>query len=1829
MLLRTPTARRGLAVATAAGVLATLIHAAAAPAAQAAPPPPTDAELAAEPTRHALTAEQFYFVLPDRFANGDPSNDTAGIPGGPLDHGHDPTDEGFYHGGDLRGLIENLDYIEGLGTTAIWMAPIFENKPVQGEGENASAGYHGYWITDFTRVDPHFGTNEELAELVGAAHERDIKVFFDVITNHTADVIHYDEGSYDYLSKGAFPYLDTEGRPFDDLDHAGADNGEFPELDVESFPYTPVTSDAEADVKVPDWLNDPTLYHNRGDSSFAGESSLYGDFYGLDDLFTARPEVVEGMVEIYRTWVEDFGIDGFRIDTVKHVNMEFWTRWAAAMKEHAASLGNEDFFMFGEVYSSDVAEKARYVTEGGLNATLDFAFQEATRSFASQGGSAKRLSALFDEDHRYTTADTNAQQSVTFLGNHDMGRIGHFLRADNPDADDAELLGRSRLAHELMFLSRGNPVIYYGDEQGFTGSGGDKAARATLFGSTTPLYLQDPQLGTDRTHAEDAYDTDHPLYRAIADLSSLTREHPALREGAQTERYAEDGAGVWAHTRTDADERVEYLVAANNAEAERTVTVPTDTPDAAFEVLYGEAAGPRAGVTADADGVVELTVPALSTVVLRADRPLPDPRVAPAIELTAPDTGAHGVVELSAAVTGGALNRVAFAAQVGDGDWEVLGVSDAPPHRVTHTVPTGTPEGTPLRYRAVAVDSSGATAATGAQTTAGSPPPEQAPRAVEREWAVVHYHRPDGNYDDWSLWAWGDLHESESFDEWPNGRPFIGRDAFGAFAWVRLAPNASEVGYLIVDKEGNKDTDTDRTIDLSATGEVWVEQGEPEALNEAPEGVYPPADESLAVLRYHRPDGDYDGWGVHVWTGAAQPTDWSRPIPASEVDSFGAVYEIPLAEGATSLSYIIHRGDEKDLPADQSLDLRAVGHEVWIVSGEETYLLPAAGAAPELNPGRARAHWIDAGTVVWPGAVPPGGSRQLLYHPEGSIALEDGALTDEGHWIRLIPTELTDEQRARFPHLADEPALRVDPRDADRIEEALRSQLLASERAANGALTRLTGVQIPGILDDLYAEGAVEADLGPTFPDAKSPGKSKGKGEDKGKKKGHRGDPLLSVWAPTAQRVALELDGNEKKLVPMTRDDATGVWSVKGKKNWYGKTYRYHVTVWAPEAGAVVTNKVTDPYSVGLTTDSEYSLIIDLNDPALAPQGWANRNVPEPVDLVDATIQEIHVRDFSVADARARNKGKYLAFTEHGSHGMQHLRRLAEAGTTHAHLLPTYDIGSVPERAADRREPDCDLAALPADSPEQQACVAEVRDRDAYNWGYDPVHFNVPEGSYATDPEGTARIVEYRRMVQGLHAAGLLVVNDVVYNHTFASGQDDKSILDRVVPGYYHRLLADGTVADSTCCPNTAPEHAMMGRLVVDSVVLWAEHYGIDGFRFDLMGHHPKQNLLDVREALDALTVEQHGVDGKSVILYGEGWNFGEVADNARFEQATQANMAGTGIATFSDRARDAVRGGGPFDEDPGVQGFASGLYSDPNGSPANGTQAEQRERLLNYQDLVKVGLTGNLADYSFTGSDGERVTGAEVDYNGSPAGYAAAPGEAVAYVDKHDNETLFDALAYKLPDRVSPADRARSQVVAQSTALFSQGPAFGQAGTDLLRSKSLDRNSYNSGDWFNAIHWDCRDGNGFGRGLPPAWDNEAKWPFAKSLLTHPNLTVGCAEIRAAGDAYRDLLRIRSGEDAFGLRTTEEVQEAVSFPLSGTDREIPGVIVMEVGDLAVVFNATPHRQHQHHASLVGKDYRLHPIQAEGTDEVVRSARFVSDQGNFEIPPRTTAVFTRR
>ncbi|MER7769727.1 pullulanase-type alpha-1,6-glucosidase [Kitasatospora sp. NPDC096140] len=1822
---RSPRRTGRTAVLLAVALTAATLGSAPAALGAAPPAPPSDAALAATAGRHDLTREQFYFVLPDRFADGDPANDTGGITGGRLDNGFDPADKGFYHGGDLAGLIRKLDYIQDLGTTAIWMAPIFKNKPVQGSGAEASAGYHGYWITDFTQVDPHFGTNDQLKELIAKAHARGIKVFFDVITNHTADVIDDAEQQHGYRSAGAYPTLDADGKPVDET--AVADAGApWPRITKDSFPYTPVfRNPADANAKTPSWLNDPSLYHNRGDSTFVGESATEGDFSGLDDLDTQNPRVVKGFEKVYQQWVKDAGVDGFRIDTVKHVDMAFWRQWAPALKDFAAKQGNKKFFMFGEVYSGDPAITSPYVTQGKLQATLDFPFQGAARSYVSQGGSAKALADVYGQDYRYTGADTDAYELPTFLGNHDMGRFGSFLLADNPGADEATLLKKDRLGTELQFLTRGQPVVYYGDEQGFTGAGGDKDARQDLFASKTPSYNSDRVLGGASGPA-DRYGQDGALYQGIAGLAKLRRDNPALADGAQIERYAADGAGVYAFSRIDAGQQVEYLVAVNNAAEAKTVTLDTFSAGTGFDRIY-PAAGEK--LTSGADRKVTVTVPALSSVVFKAAGRLAAVTAAPQISLQPPADGATGLVTVGAKVDGGGFDRVSFAAQIGNGPWQTLGTADTGKYAVTQDLGAVAP-GTVVRYKAVVQDSGGHLRSATASFTTGAPAPQPVPTAGARPYAVVHYNRPDGDYDGWNLYAWGDLADGEG-TQWPAGHAFTGRDAYGAFAYVRLKPGASDVGF-IVEKNGVKDVDADRHVDVGSTGEVWLKQGDPavRTANPGPTST-PPA--NTAVIHYNRADGDYDGWGLHDWTGAATPTDWGKPLTPARRDAFGAVFEVPLAPGATSLSYILHRGNDKDLPADQSLDFAVDGREVWILGGREGHLLPQNPAASsQVDLTGAKAQWIDARTVVVPAnygagddALAGGTSAQLVYDPAGGIKADKGVLTKPGQWLRLTPVKggLTDAQKAKYPHLAGYRAFTVDARDTARVPAALRSQLLFTEHLPSGAVLAGTGVQTPGVLDDLYAGRTGKVDFGPAY---------------------YNGKVALSLWAPTAQEVSVQVfdsaAGGTPKTLPLKLDDETGVWEVvRDKGELDGKYYLYQVKVWAPSVQQVVTNTVTDPYSVALSTDSERSLVADLDAKELKPAGWDDHARPQAVPPAQQQIQELHVRDFSVDDPTvpAAERGTYLAFTESQSAGMQHLRDLAKAGVTTIHLLPTFDIATIRENRADQKLPACDLKSLPADGPKQQECVAAVAADDAYNWGYDPLHYNVPEGSYATDPAGTARTVQFRQMVQAMHAAGLRVVLDVVYNHTAAAGQAEHSVLDRVVPGYYQRLDADGKVTTDSCCADTAPEHAMMNRLVVDSVTLWAREYKVDGFRFDLMGLDPKSTMLDVQAALRKMTPDSDGVDGKNVFLYGEGWNFGAVANNARFEQATQANMAGTGIATFDDRIRDAARGGNFMLDSAPQQGFASGLFTDPNGSPANGSPDQQKARLLHQMDQLKVGLTGNLAGYSFTDSSGKAVTGAQVDYNGSPTGYAAKPGEAVEYVDAHDNTDLFDALAYKLPTGTAPADRARMQALGLSLTALTQGAGFAQAGSDLLRSKSLDSNAYDSGDWFNAIHWDAADGNGWGRGLPPAADNKGMWPTAQSLLANPKLTVGAADIRATSAQYQEFLRIKQSSPLFSLPTLAAVQQRLSYPLSGTAGETPGVITLHLDGtglagaekgITVVFNATPTAQAQTVAALRGTGQALHPVQAGGADQVVKQSGFDAATGTFTVPGRTVAVFVQ-
>jgi alpha-amylase len=688
----------------------------------AAPPGNAGGRLAG---RHSLRApvtdETFYFVMADRFENGTTANDTGGSSSeDPLVHGFDPTHRGFFNGGDLQGLLERIDYIEDLGTTSIWLTPSFKNKAVQLE-DGPSAGYHGYWVTDFTQIDPHLGTNAELRALVDEAHRRGMKVYFDIITNHTADVIGYEEGARTaYVPKDVEPYRTASGQPFDDRDYAGTNS--FPPLDPErSFPYTPVLESSETNLKVPSWLNDVTLYHNRGNTTFVDEDAYYGDFFGLDDLFTEHPTVVNGMIEVYKTWIRDLGIDGFRIDTMKHVNDEFWQKFGPEVLAYAKSQGKKEFFMFGEVFDLSRPFTSTYTTRNRMQAVLDFPFQDAARKFASQSRPTDQLGTFFVNDDWYTDANSNVYQLPTFLGNHDMGRIGHFVTADNAGAEESELLARDRLAHELMYLSRGNPVVYYGDEQGFTGTGGDQVARQSMFASQVPEYLDDDLLGTDNTHAVDNFVPSHSLYQQIAQLATLTKDHPALRNGAHQHRYSTGEAGIYAFSRLHRSQQWEYVVVLNNSESEQTAAIPTYLANGAFTRIYGS--GPQ-NLTSDGDRRLTVTVPALSTVVYKSVRKIPRSNAAPRISLNAPEpaTETNSRMLASAEVGGSSFNEVTFYAKVGNARWKSIGTDDTRPYRVFHDV-TGIPDGKVVAYRAVVRDNAGHTRVSSLKR-AVVPPPE-------------------------------------------------------------------------------------------------------------------------------------------------------------------------------------------------------------------------------------------------------------------------------------------------------------------------------------------------------------------------------------------------------------------------------------------------------------------------------------------------------------------------------------------------------------------------------------------------------------------------------------------------------------------------------------------------------------------------------------------------------------------------------------------------------------------------------------------------------------------------------------------------------------------------------------------------------------------------------------------------------------------------------------------------------------------------------------------------------------------------------------------------
>jgi glycosidase len=577
------------------------------------------AALAASDYRERLPEDEIvYFVLPDRFENGDASNDRGGLQGDRLTTGFDPTHKGFYHGGDLKGLTRRLDYIQGLGATAIWLGPIYRNKAVQGGPGEESAGYHGYWITDFTSVDPHFGTDKDFRAFVDAAHGRGMKVYLDIITNHTADVIQYRECqnvACPYRSRADYPYVRKGGVGGAAINDGFTGDGvrteeNFAHLTDPTYAYTPFVPPAEAKVKVPEWLNAPIYYHNRGNSDFWGESSLHGDFVGLDDLMTENPRVVEGFIDIYGDWIERYRIDGFRIDTARHVNPEFWRVFVPAMLKRARAEGIPNFHIFGEVAAEgvDVAQLARHTRVDKLPSVLDFGFAGAASAVLAEDSGTSVLARLYDDDGLYEGGAPAALRLPTFTGNHDFGRFAFLVKRARPNVRDEEVLQRVLLANAMLFLLRGVPVVYYGDEQGFVGHGIDQAARQDMFPSQVASYNDQALLGTNATTAQANFDALHPVYRQIAALATWRKQYPGLRRGRQVVRAQSRAPGLFAASRLGSDGR-EILMAFNTSNAAITAQVELGPSTRAFMPLHGECPAPNA------PGTVLLKLPPLGYAV--------------------------------------------------------------------------------------------------------------------------------------------------------------------------------------------------------------------------------------------------------------------------------------------------------------------------------------------------------------------------------------------------------------------------------------------------------------------------------------------------------------------------------------------------------------------------------------------------------------------------------------------------------------------------------------------------------------------------------------------------------------------------------------------------------------------------------------------------------------------------------------------------------------------------------------------------------------------------------------------------------------------------------------------------------------------------------------------------------------------------------------------------------------------------------------------------------------------------------------------------------------
>ncbi|KAL9318069.1 hypothetical protein ACSQ67_014586 [Phaseolus vulgaris] len=943
----------------------------------------------------------------------------------------------------------------------------------------------------------------------------------------------------------------------------------------------------------------------------------------------------------------------------------------------------------------------------------------------------------------------------------------------------------------------------------------------------------------------------------------------------------------------------------------------------------------------------------------------------------------------------------------------------------------------------------------------------------------------------------------------------------------------------------------------------------------------------------------------------------------------------------------------------------------------------------------SRAYWVTEFLIAWNVDVANGSSCHLIASKNASLTIANCQIQGEDLKIELqedragLPANVVE----KFPHIRGYKAFKL-PSTLD-VKPLLKSQLAVAIYDSDDKCRNCTGLQLPGVLDELFS---YDGPLGALFSEEAV---------------------SLYLWAPTAQAVRAYIykdPSGDDPIEIVCLEEENGVWRTKGRKSWEHCYYVYEVCVYHHSTLRVEKCYANDPYARGLSSDGGRTFLLNLDSDDLKPDGWDNLANEKPTihSFTDISIYEMHIRDFSASDLSVQPsfRGGYLAFTLLDSAGVLHLKRLSSAGITHVHLLPSFQFAGVDDQKENWRYvvttfsihlitqswKVCHLILISNKLSSQLSKTL----MGTIGGKVQPCSLGVPKGSYASNPNGPYRTIEFRKMVKALNHIGLRVVLDVVYNHLQGSGPlEEHSVLDKVmnyhecfciVPGYYLRRNRDGFIENSTCINNTASEHFMVERLILDDLVHWALNYKIDGFRFDLMGHIMKRTMVKAKTALHSLTKEKDGVDGSSIYMYlfpnvgfyeldlfmnffvifipllsliwmfrcctlasysffntlfiliekryGEGWDFGEVAKNGRGINASQFNLPGTQIGSFNDRIRDAILGGSPFGH-PLQQGFVTGLLLQPNGHD-HGTEANAKSMLDTSMDHIQIGMAANLQDFVLTNCEGEEVKGSEIlTYDGTPVAYASCPIETINYVSAHDNETLFDIVSLKTPMDVTVTERCRINHLATSIVALSQGIPFFHSGDEILRSKSLDRDSYNSGDWFNRLDF-TYNSNNWGVGLPPQEKNEKNWPLMKPRLANPSFRPEKIHILAAVDNFLNLLRIRYSSPLFRLKTENAIKQRVSFHNTGPSW-VCGVIVMSIEDghdgfpglsqldpiysfIVVVVNASPKEVSFVSPALQSRSLQLHPIQVSSSDDLVKSSRYETSSGCFVVPQRTTAVF---